>query len=102
MKYSSAHRKPKPFHEAIIEMIQESSSDQLEMIGDLLSRTIIPKGHDEIIAAWRSRCYLTDWEHYDTVCVVNTILRHKEGIEKKKEEVNNPLDCFQFVDEKHP
>ncbi|MFH0779630.1 MAG: hypothetical protein V1928_02100 [Parcubacteria group bacterium] len=40
-----------PFHEAIIEMINRGSDENISFVLELLKITAIPKGHDEIIAA---------------------------------------------------
>jgi hypothetical protein len=45
----------KPFHEAIVGVIQGADALDLRVIGDVIVATKVPKGHDEIIDAWTSR-----------------------------------------------
>ena len=50
-------RARKPFHESVIPAIERSTAFELKnVIAPLLMQTAIPKGHDEITAAWRERC----------------------------------------------
>lgn len=43
---------PRPFHETIVEAINSSSYSGLGCLASLITATRIPKGHDEIGAAW--------------------------------------------------
>lgn len=49
----------RPFHETIVDVISRASLDQLEILGDVIKTTKIPKGHAEIIAAWEKRKNIT-------------------------------------------
>lgn len=89
----------KPFHEAVVEMIQLSSTAELEAIGSLLMRCVIPKDHDRIAEAWIKRCTEMCWNPTNIAFVADGILDHKADLEGQKSK--NPLDRFQFVDEKH-
>ncbi|OHB14669.1 MAG: hypothetical protein A2431_00470 [Candidatus Zambryskibacteria bacterium RIFOXYC1_FULL_39_10] len=92
----------KPFHEAVISMIQQASRDELETIGTLLIKTRIPKGHDEIVEAWRARCLEMGWADVSIRYVEEDVLLHKRQLETAKEEKeSNPLDRFRFEDEKN-
>lgn len=47
----------RPFHETILEIIDRvSCTTELRLLAELIYRTKIPKGHDEIAAAWCKRC----------------------------------------------
>lgn len=45
----------RPFHETIIDVIRSAYYSEMECLSVLIKRTKIPKGHDEIIAAWNQR-----------------------------------------------
>jgi len=45
-----------PFHETIVDAIQEATSTELHCLARLIKRTTILKDHDRIIAAWEERC----------------------------------------------
>ncbi len=94
----------KPFHEAIVEMLKQASEAELETLGNLLIRTKIPKGHDEIIAAWKTRCAEMLWPPVVVEYVAADLLRYKQDIDAQASEKKsqNPLDRFRFVDEKTP
>jgi hypothetical protein len=46
---------PKPFHESILGIIEKAGLLDLGLIGNIIIATKVPKGHDEIIAAWQAR-----------------------------------------------
>jgi hypothetical protein len=75
----------KPFHEVMIEMIQQASKQELITIGMLLIKTKIPKGHDEIVAVWRRRCDEMEWSLDSTLYVADDVLLHKRQIEAEKQ-----------------
>lgn len=50
----------RPFHETIVDAIRQASSTQLECLATLIKATKVPKGHDEIIAAWKAMCWGKD------------------------------------------
>lgn len=93
----------KPFHEVVVEMIPQVGNEELGVLGSLLVRTTIPKDHEKILAAWNKRCTDLGWEPESIAYVADDILLHKTEIEdaQKQKEGKNPLDRFQFVDEKH-
>jgi hypothetical protein len=93
----------KPFHEAVVEMLKQASDTDLEALGSLLLRTVIPKGHDEIVGAWNARCAELCWSPESAQFVAKDILRHKRDIKAKAEakKRENPLDRFRLADEKH-
>ena len=45
----------RPFHETIVDAIRRVSVYNLPLLADLIRETKIPKGHDEIIAAWKEK-----------------------------------------------
>ena len=53
------------FHETIIEAIRRASTSDLECLAALIKATKIPKGHDEIIAAWNQRRQEMAWGDVD-------------------------------------
>ena len=84
----------RPFHKTIIDAIRGASNDDALMnLGDLIKATKIPKGHDEIIAAWKQRI---DRLGSPTIFSKNLfqkdygvpadLLEQKQEAEKKKEE----------------
>jgi hypothetical protein len=71
----------KPFHESVVELIEKSSSNDLQLMGILLTRTYIPSGHDEIIAAWTKRCAEMCWPRTNAQQIADNVRRHKESVE---------------------
>ncbi len=45
----------RPFHETIVDAIRRIPVYNLPILADLICETTIPKGHDEIIAAWKEK-----------------------------------------------
>ena len=90
----------KPFHEVVVEMIPQLSSAELEALGTLLMRSVIPKDHDKIVEAWKKRCTEMCWKPESIAYVADDILAHKAELEGAKKS-DNPLDRFRFADEKH-
>jgi hypothetical protein len=45
----------RPFHETIVDAVTEAHPIDLSILAWLTMATKIPKGHDEIIAAWEKR-----------------------------------------------
>ena len=46
----------RPFHETVVEAIERASRcNEQQLLGWLIMQTNIPKGHDEIIAAWKEK-----------------------------------------------
>lgn len=73
-----------PFHESVLNAIDTASTNQLEFLGALLKRTKIPKGHDEIIAAWTRRRDLLGWpKDMISLGVRTSLLEDKQEAEKK-------------------
>jgi hypothetical protein len=95
----------KPFHEAIVDILEEASADDLATLGKLIVRTKIPKGHDEILTAWNTRLIevLYGEEGTEYRYVATDILEQKKELEAEKDAkpAENILDRFQFADEKH-
>ena len=52
---------PVPFHEAIILLLPGMSNQELEFLAMLVKRTLIPKDHDVIAAAWKERTKAMGW-----------------------------------------
>jgi hypothetical protein len=94
----------KPFHEAIVEMLQQASNAELETLGALLLRTIIPEGHhDEIVAAWKTRCAEMSWLPENSEYLADALLRHKQDVERQavKARLPHPRDLFELFGEMH-
>ncbi|MBI2065784.1 MAG: hypothetical protein HYT68_01805 [Candidatus Zambryskibacteria bacterium] len=50
--------KPLSFHKSIVQAIGEvSSHEEMAYLAKLIRTTVIPKDHDEIVAAWIVRCH---------------------------------------------
>ncbi|MEK7596782.1 MAG: hypothetical protein AAB450_01570 [Patescibacteria group bacterium] len=45
----------RPFHETLIDAINQASSAEMDCLAFLIKITKIPRGYDEIIAAWKKR-----------------------------------------------
>jgi len=72
----------KPFHESIIDTINEARSNtEMEAIGMLLTTTIIPKGHEAIIAAWTKRCREMSWSTGNISYIEESLMSHKRELE---------------------
>ncbi len=50
----------KPFHEALVDAInyvsESTDMSEIAVLAQLIKRTKIPAGHDEILAAWNRLC----------------------------------------------
>ena len=78
----------RPFHETVVEAIQQASSAGLVCLGTLIRATKIPKGHDEIIAAWNERRKVMHWGD-DDLGVPASLLEQKEiEIANEKKDIN--------------
>lgn len=67
----------KPFHESIVDSIQQvSSHDDMTTLGSLIKGTKIPKGHDAIVEAWNKMIGATGVND-DCDGVVESILAQK-------------------------
>lgn len=45
----------RPFHETIVDTIREMTPVNIPLVARLIMATKIPRGHDEIIAAWKEQ-----------------------------------------------
>ena len=45
----------KPFHESVVDAINDADPLDLRIIGSIIVATKVPEGHDEIIAAWGAK-----------------------------------------------
>ncbi|MFH1112004.1 MAG: hypothetical protein V1712_02950 [Patescibacteria group bacterium] len=79
--------KRRPFHETIIDAIRNASSlksnDPLMCLAKLIKETEIPKGHDEIIAAWNQRLPEL-WSGEDFGVPADLLEQKQEAAEKEK------------------
>lgn len=80
----------RPFHETIVEAICRAQRlMEMECLATLIKATKIPKGHDEIIVAWRGQCtqFGDDDYKYDTELfgVPAYLLAQKESAAKEFE-----------------
>jgi len=67
----------RPFHETIVEAIQNASDAELHILAKLIKRTNIPKNHDQIIAAWTWRVHEASREE-KTLGVLTVLLEQKQ------------------------
>lgn len=76
----------RPFHETIVDAINRAaSSAELAVLAPLIKGTKIPKGHDEIIAAWNDRLNLLGGTRRHDYNVPADLLEQKqEAAEKEK------------------
>ncbi len=78
-------KQQRPFHETIVDAILEASAPgEVALLAKMIKETKIPKGHDEIIVAWRHR--QDDWGLGFGHGVVENPLEQKREAERKEEE----------------
>lgn len=82
----------KPFHESIIDAIQYAGSydgvrrqTEYLCLSRLIKGTRIPKGHDAIIEAWRSRSD-RPYVEGDDVVILDLLEQKREAEENEKKE----------------
>ena len=78
----STNQEFRPFHESIVEELNEASSISavaVRALGRLIKKTAIPCGHDVIIAAWNSTGAA------DNCSVRASILKQKRQVERRHE-----------------
>jgi hypothetical protein len=69
----------KPFHESVVDAIERASdSSQMNVIGQLLIETKIPKGWDDIVKAWNTKIHELDY--YDELEVAQHVLAQKSVV----------------------
>ena len=96
MQNTNKQTKFRPFHETIVEAIREASDTELWRLATLINKTIIPNGHEEIIAEWKRRDCLN-------FCgVEDSLLEQKKANAKKSEgkKKSIKLDDLQLETEK--
>lgn len=97
----TAQTELKPFHESIVGLINDIGKDKaqrpaavfydefrhrLRAYGRLLLATKIPKGHDEILAAWQTQCQ---------ACGLNDDMGVTDGVKSQKEvEAKKKLEAY--------
>ena len=76
----------RPFHETIVEAIGRASLyDEQYLLGWLIRQTKIPKGHDEIIEAWKKKRMGLGLSPGFDFAVVDDLLEQKKEAAVKKE-----------------
>ena len=78
----------KPFHEVIVTAIEQvgPSGEVVSLLCWLIKSTKIPKGHDEIIAAWKKRYPSITPDGEGTVCeVLADLLEQKREAEAEEQ-----------------
>lgn len=75
-----------PFHEAIIEMINKASGENISFVLKLLKITAIPKGHDEIVAAIEDKWGALEYWQIPITEVKVHIFAQKQAAEKKADD----------------
>ena len=73
-----------PLHESIVGAINRASYSDMRCLGTLISETKIPKGHDEISAAWSSRLGELIRETSELADVLNVLQEQKREAEEKE------------------
>lgn len=76
---------PKPFHEVVVDAILCCSGPKLEFLASIINATKIPKNHDLIINAWRTRSEEMGWDNEDQHGVIAHVSAQKELHQKKIE-----------------
>ncbi len=82
--------KRRPFHETVVEEIYRASSSELELLGRLIKATQIPRGHNEIIKAWRHQWQKLGWRDDNSGVVANLLEQKREAAKKAKEKKEEP------------
>ena len=75
----------RPFHETIVDAINEASTAQMVCLATLIRATKVPKGHDEIITAWNTRLAAMSWDDKDFGVSAN-LLEQKVDSAKKSDD----------------
>ncbi len=71
-------KRRQPYHERLLRDIKRSSSRDLEFLADQIMGTLIPKGHDEIISAWKDRMHALGWHASEDLGVPDDLLLQKQ------------------------
>ena len=74
----------RPFHETIVEAIHRAYSIELRCLAMLIKETKIPKGHEEIIAAWNQRRQEMAWGNVDLGVPADLLEQKEEAAEKER------------------
>lgn len=77
-------KKRRPFHEVVVEVIAVASNAELECLAGIIKATKIPKGHDDIIAAWNTRREEMCWGNVDLGVPADLNLQKQEIAEAQK------------------
>jgi len=74
-------KKLRPFHESIVQRINEADANQLKEIASLLETTLVPKNHTQIIIAWMTRCVSLRFDRSLTLKIGHIVLEqgHKQA-----------------------
>ena len=87
--------KPVPFHEAIILLLPGMSNQELEFLAMLVKKTLIPKNHDVIAAAWNERTKAMGWGPNNDMGVTAYLADQKlifQSVGKSPDPARNALD----------
>jgi hypothetical protein len=75
----------KPFHESIVDAIKQAElSFHFQILAQIIKTTKIPKGHDEILAAWERQ--ISEAGLNNDLDVIASVLEQKQAEEKKAAE----------------
>lgn len=94
--------KLRPFHETVVEAILCASGTRMADLAKLIKTTKIPRGHNEIIAAWNVRKKAMCWDSEKLGGVVASLLQQKAEAEAEvaKASADIDLDGLQVEAEK--
>lgn len=84
----------RPFHEVVVGVIQGASSAELEVLGTLLLKVVIPKNHREIAEAWVERCSELGMDPLGFQNVAESIICHKRSLEEEARRVDRETAAF--------
>ncbi|MDO8579381.1 MAG: hypothetical protein Q7R72_00725 [bacterium] len=76
----------RPFHETVVETINQASSSDMDCLAPLIKATTIPKGHDEIIVAWNKRRKEMGWGSEDLGVPANLLEQKQTSIKKANDD----------------
>jgi len=94
---SEEAKKRRPFHESVVDAIQHASYSDMRCLVRLIQETAIPKGHDEIHAAWARRAGELIREMSELGDVEGVLLEQKREAEEKEKIKQRQMDMVNSI-----
>ena len=83
--------KTQAFHEVIVELIDTATPTGMVYLADVIKATSIPKNHDNIIEAWKTRLRELEWNPND-LGVIEKLCAEREVAAKKIDTKKQGID----------